>query len=63
MTPDEMKEHNRRLRMLGRFVLRLLIEEKDWNEAVVQRIEDAALDHQLMEMDDKGNYKLTNPRL
>ena len=58
MTPEELQQ--RRLRMFGQFVLRLLVEERDWSEAVLQRIEDTALDYHLMESDDEGNYRLIN---
>lgn len=59
MTSEET--HQRRFRMFGQFVLRLLVEERDWSEAVLQRIEDTALDYHLMEFDDEGNYKLITP--
>ena len=59
MTPEEIRQLN--LRMFGLFVLRLLTEEKEWDEYVQQRIEDGAMNLGLIETDKKGNYRLITP--
>lgn len=51
-------QHQRHLRILGRLVLRLLVDEKEWSEDMHQQIEDAAMDLLLLETDAEGNYKL-----
>ena len=57
MTPEEA--HQRNLLMFAQFVLRLLLEEKEWDDSVQELIEDSAMDLGLIETDRKGDYKLT----
>lgn len=46
-------------RVAGLPALRLLLEEKDWDDSVQELIEDGAMDIGLTETDENGNYKLT----